>query len=514
MIPESVFEGYSLRTENRTNRVYVAQNGTRAAYDACLRALAAEGFAEKERFESDRWCYAALLREDTGIFLNYYSETGDLRAAVEERCAYFSYNDDPADRTVSPQITQIPLEDYGMSYAVRLSDGRFVIFDGGWNFAPDAERLYACLQDGSQGRAPIVAAWILTHAHRDHYQCFLGFMERYGDAVTVEKVLLSFPEADDPAYEKDFSYEDRRVPDSDERTNIPRLWQAIASCGAVTYTAHTGQRYRMGDADCLVLSSFDDVVGDTANINATSLVIRMELGGQVILWTGDAAFGICRLPQRYGADLKADILQVPHHGFQSGPWEDEILGYDRIRPSVCLLPVSDHNAYTAFCIHRRGTRHLMQNCDVSEFIAASSLRTLTLPYVPAPYGKAELARNCAEGLAACGAKCWIFTGLSTASPSDFVFDFLNTTYLKPNLNAEIYFEDRTKRILHVRFSLPPTCTKSVNVVGDEVDGDALWFNEYALKTQPIPENAPFSLRITSDLPIVVSHPDHAPAYHA
>ena len=68
MIPESVFEGYSLRTENRTNRVYVAQNGTRAAYDACLRALAAEGFAEKERLLlTNKDCKGGLAKAEVQI---------------------------------------------------------------------------------------------------------------------------------------------------------------------------------------------------------------------------------------------------------------------------------------------------------------------------------------------------------------------------------------------------------------------------------------------------------------
>ena len=67
-----------------------------------------------------------------------------------------------------------------------------------------------------------------------------------------------------------------------------------------------------------------------------------------MLWTNDAAFSHAKLPERYGEYLKADILQIPHHGFQSGSAEAEISGYDLIRPRVCLLPVSDYCAYT-FC---------------------------------------------------------------------------------------------------------------------------------------------------------------------
>ncbi|MBQ4322332.1 MAG: hypothetical protein IJC19_00175 [Clostridia bacterium] len=512
MMSISALNGYSLRIENRTNRVYVAPHGGEDAFEECLASLISEGFTAVEAYADAHRRFAALKKEGTGVFLNYFPATGDLRAVVEEDCAYFSYSDRRGEGECSAQITQIPLEDFGLSYAIRLPDGRFILLDGGWNFAPDAERLYRCLVRGSEGQKPVVAAWILTHPHRDHYQCFIGFMERYADRVTVEKVLLNFPEADDPAFAKDFTYVDPRVPDSDERTNIPLMWAQIARCGAAVYTAHTGQRYRIGDALCEVLSSFDDVVGDTTNVNATSLVLRMELGGQVILWTADSAFSIARLPQRYGTYLKADILQVPHHGFQSGAFEAEVEGYDLIAPSVCLLPVSDYNAYTAFCIHREGTRHLMLNCGVEELIAGSAERTLTLPYTPPAHAKQTLARRCAEGLEACGAKSWIFTGLNTAQAEDFCFDVLNTTFLTATINCEIFFEDKTRRILHIRFPAHAARTRRVNVVGDEVDKDALWFNEYALKHQSVPENAPFAIRFMSDIPVVISHPNHAPVH--
>lgn len=512
----SVFSRYSFSEyiANSSNRVYVAPQGSKETFEACCEALLGEGFSVKEMFSDTNRSYAALYGDGVGVFLNYFPALGELRGAVEENCAYFSYQDAALPFVVAPQVTQISLEDFGMSYALRLSDGRFIVLDGGWNFAPDAERLYQCLLQGSSGSMPVIAAWILTHPHRDHYQCFIGFTDAYRDKVTVEKVLLYFPEADDPVYDADFTYVDPRVADSDERANIPRLWERISRWGAAVYTPHTGQRYSIGDARCEVLSSPDDVLGRSSNVNALSLVLRMELGGQVILWTADASFGIGRIGERYGTYLKADILQVPHHGFQSGDPKAEIKGYDLVAPSVCFLPVSDYNAYTAFCIHRESTGYLMLRGNVEELIAGSVQRTLTLPYSPSPTARETLARRCAHGLATCGTMGWIFTGLSTDCPEDFVFDFLNTTYLPAQVEAELFFSNKEQRILHIRFSVPALSTHSICVVGEGVDGDGVWFNEYSLKKQPIPEHASFALRLTSDLPIVVSHSRHKPAHTA
>ena len=44
--------------------------------------------------------------------------------------------------------------------------------------------------------------------------------------------------------------------------------------------------------------------------------------------------------------------------------------------------------------------------------------------------------------------------------------------------------------------------------------DALYFNWLSLKAQCTPENAPFAVRFMSDVPVVVSHPDHPASYHA
>lgn len=69
-----------------------------------------------------------------------------------------------------------------MSYVIRLTDGRFIVIDGGREFEPDSERLYQCLKNGSSGQNPVIAAWIMTHPHSDHFHCFIEFM----DHVTIQ----------------------------------------------------------------------------------------------------------------------------------------------------------------------------------------------------------------------------------------------------------------------------------------------------------------------------------------
>ena len=292
------------------------------------------------------------------------------------------------------------------------------------------------------------------------------------------------------------------------------MFERMYATGAPIFTAHTGQRYEVGDAKLHILASIDDTIHLTDSINATSLVIRMELGGQVVLWTTDAPFSTDKLCEKYGEYLKSDILQVPHHGFQGGSIESEIEGYRLIRPSVCLLPVSDYNAYTAFCAYKESTSFLMTKMGVKEMITGTVERRITLPYTPVPWGERELEQKYAEGHGRAGACTWFYSELNTANADDLVFTFLNTTLTTATVWIDLYFGDYHQNVRDIKLVLRSSRRIKVNIVGDDVDGDAIFFNWMSLKALGIPENADFTVRFRSDIPIIVSHKVHRPAYHS
>ena len=206
---------------------------------------------------------------------------------------------------------------------------------------PDADELFKTIKEGSPDEKPVIAAWILTHAHSDHFHCVMPFMDKYGELVTVERFMYNFPERDDLEHYPKLKHKDKRFVDSSIYTNIPLMEERIAKCGAKVYMPHTGQKYIIGDAVLEILSSIDDTIHVSDDINPTSLFIRMELGGQVILWSADASYSDGCIPDRYADYLKADILQIPHHGFGMGNPKKEIEGYEYIKPETCFLPVSD-----------------------------------------------------------------------------------------------------------------------------------------------------------------------------
>ena len=505
--------GFIESRTNATNRVFVKQDVGALALNEYCEALGKCGFIQKENRTVSGYRFVAYAKESTGVFLNYFESLGELTVAVEEDCNYFDFADTPRDISLPAQITQIELEDFGMSYAIRLPDGRFIVIDGGRDFEPDRDRLWKCLSDGSPDEKPVIAAWILTHPHSDHYLCFIGFMEQYGDRVEVERYILNFPEGDDIVHYPKIEKKDKRFEDSSGKTNIPRMWEQIKRSGGIAYTAHTGQKYVIGSASLEILASMDDTIHLSQNINASSLVIRMELCGQVILWATDASFSDARLPEKFGEHLKADILQVPHHGFQCGTAEAMKRGYDLISPSVCLLPVSEYNAYTAFSAHKESTKYLMTRIgSVKEFIVGTPQRTITLPYEPSDSARADHDRLYRRGQDRSGANTWVFTELNTARENDFVFTLLNMTHATADVTIELYFESSKQMVRSIKATAAPLVFKRLNIVGEDVDGDFEYFDWLSLKKRGVPENVPFAVRFISDVPIVISHQDHKAVY--
>lgn len=479
----------------------------------CAR-LEDSGFATEIRTTADGRCFCAYRRGQDGVFLNYYPATGEITAVVEENSPYFSFTDTSHHHNVLPQITQLHLEDFGMSYVIRLSDGRFLVIDGGRELIPDADRLMACLQESAQEKKTVIAAWIFTHPHPDHYYCFFSFLERHRERVEIQKIFLNFPEADALEYYPKLVSPRSREAGITVNAQMLRLQETIRELNVPVYYPHTGQVYRMGDATLEILASMDDTVGLSENINAASLVIRMELGGQITLWATDASFEAARLPQRYGNYLKADILQVPHHGFGIGAPAANIAGYQLIAPQVCLLPVSDFNAFTAFCAFKACTQYLMTKCDVKEMITGETTRTLTLPYTPDPQGAEQLRSRYDAGQENAGARTWVFTELNTAKSEDFVFTVLNGTHVNAEISIELFFANGLKTIRFIKATVLPLRIRTICITDpNDVERDAAYYNPWSIDKNEIPAASPFAVRFMSNIPVVISHKDHRDSYH-
>ncbi|MBE6648152.1 MAG: MBL fold metallo-hydrolase [Ruminococcaceae bacterium] len=221
-------------------------------------------------------------------------------------------------------------------YIIKTDTGKLIVVDGGGKNSRENNEgyLYGELQRIGGKEIPEVEAWFLSHMHDDHVMEFCKIGQNKRLPITVKNVYFNFPErkyfktAMGGHYE--YLYDelglayDRFFGDG-----------AFAKCNAKTAFE--------GDVFCIDGLKIEILLTHPENmfpeeINDTTMIFRATVGGQRILFLGDA-FTVQerRLLEKYGADLKSDIVQMAHHG-QHGFDEK---GYNAIDPKLCLWPSPD-----------------------------------------------------------------------------------------------------------------------------------------------------------------------------
>lgn len=484
--------------------VYLLQNARVDSFYEYSKYFRDEGFEKKEERMKEGRNFAAYLLENTGVFINYFDGTHELYIVVEEDTKYFSYVDKKRNISVVPQFTHVGLDLFGMSYAVRLSDGRFVVFDGGTAFT-DAEYLLKVLKVGTKEEKPVIAAWFITHPHADHYLGMKFFLENFMDQVIIESFMYNFPRIDD--YEHfPFLGAFNSINDSCVTADCTQLFELMRQTGADIYTAHTGQEYKISDVNFEILVSVDDVMNTLAtdNVNATSLAVRFEIAGQTVLLMGDNRASDSKIVKKYGKYLKCDIFQVPHHGYKSGTHSAEMRLYDLADPVVCLLPNGEKFAYESFAPFRSATAHLFTKLDFDEFIVGGPTRTLSLPYTPPSYAKDDFRRRLESGINSNGSRVCVFSGLDTSDPRALEFTFSSFIYWGAEVSVDILFEDPKACVQDIKMTVSGNSVKKLSIT-DDLLGD---------REKEIPQNSVVTVRIKSNNPIVVSNATKAADYIA
>ena len=186
----------------------------------------------------------------------------------------------------------------GLCYVMRLADGRFIIIDGGHATEGHADRLYELLKKQAVDQNDItVAAWIFTHDHGDHVGFFSFFTSKYASAVTVERFVHSFPftSANGVVSNMSSKYKDAEI-----------------------IKSHAGQKLYIANATVEILYTTDIYNGNVENIadtNMASQVFSITVDGTKFMFFGDYYdFEKTVLDIYSKQTLKADVMQVPHHG--------------------------------------------------------------------------------------------------------------------------------------------------------------------------------------------------------
>lgn len=244
----------------------------------------------------------------------FYETTGEVRIIT-------SPVEQLPDKTVKeykkiaePSISQMTLNyaagNFGMNYVITLEDGSFILYDGGGSSGnSDHDRLYellASLNKAEDGKIHI-AAWIITHDHWDHTSVFGSFANKYADKAELGLMILNRPTAS-TVYN---SINPNHYVENNLVKDVAKLNGTIVKC-------HTGMKYYFAGATLEVLYTHEDLYPSRLRIfNNSSTVTRLKIGDKTATFLGDiqtAASKVITSVYELG-DLKSDIVQVAHHGY-------------------------------------------------------------------------------------------------------------------------------------------------------------------------------------------------------
>lgn len=345
------------------------------ACDAYLSTLEAAGYERHAQNEIDGNRYFTCVGNGATVTVMDTPAMGTVRVSVDPKEYRIPTEAENVNAAVQPSVTLLGLEGYetngsptqtGLSLLYQLSDGSFIVVDGGHNKVAASSQIYRTMRELAPNPNKItIAAWIITHSHNDHAGAFISFRRNYASSVTVEKVLVSFPgEGQYVSSSTGTSYRD----------NV--LAEAARLPGAEVIKVHPGQVFYLRDAAVEILYTMDLFEPDKlTDFNDSSIVCTVTLGGQKLLQTGDCGVltsGIlCRL---YNEALQCDIVQMSHHGY-AGATEEL---YRAVDPRYVLWP-SGSTTYERY--KTAGNNVWLMNESRMErlWLAEDKIQTIRLP---------------------------------------------------------------------------------------------------------------------------------------
>lgn len=176
-------------------------------------------------------------------------------------------------------------------------DKKVIVFDGGRH--KDNAHLISIIKQYSD----TVDLWILTHAHGDHTDQLVEFINATPDALKVKQICYNFPPLDwIVKHEKESEAEATRIYNALEKTTIPKK------------IVKKGDVFELDGVHVEVINEPDLTI--LANpVNNASIVFNVAFAGKKLLITGDIGVQMGdKLVKECPDKLVSDIVVMSHHG--------------------------------------------------------------------------------------------------------------------------------------------------------------------------------------------------------
>ena len=205
-----------------------------------------------------------------------------------------------------------------------------------------------------------------------------NFSQKYSDKVDVKAFYYNFPRV---------TLGDVGPSDQKNVEGYMNKWKNAKKYASL----HSGMNFSVVDAKITVICTFEDVFPQPINEgNDTNTVFKVEVGGQSIMFLGDAYYGesATMSSQIDASVLKSDIVQVSHHGYEGCSeglyravgakvvlWPMNIVGYEGTTPSQVFKKWYEGGP--------SANSYFRNNRDIKKIIVSGAgTAKLELPYTP------------------------------------------------------------------------------------------------------------------------------------
>jgi len=160
---------------------------------------------------------------------------------------------------------------------------------------------------------------ILTHPHYDHVAGLIEVLKNY----QVENILWTGVLMDTLVFEE---------------------WQKVIKEELATiHIAQAGQRIYAGQIVLKILHPFENLEGQqVANVDNTSVVLKVVFGENRFLFTGDAFKKVEKELLERGLNVSSNVLQVGHHGSKTSTASEFI---SQVLPEIAVISAGKDNRY-------------------------------------------------------------------------------------------------------------------------------------------------------------------------
>lgn len=218
---------------------------------------------------------------------------------------------------VAPKNLAVDFLDVGQGDAVliKATAGQNILIDGG----PD-KTVIKHLGENLAWWDKKIDLMILTHPHDDHVTGLIEVLKRY----KVKRILYTGALHNAPNYITWLkTVRDKKVP--------------LTVIGK-EQTINLGRGAKLE-----ILYPNDSLLNKgLADLNDSSLVIKLIYGANKFLLTGDSGEKIETILLASGADLGADVLKVAHHGSKFSSSQEFL---DKVKPKIAVIEVGRDNDF-------------------------------------------------------------------------------------------------------------------------------------------------------------------------